>query len=67
MYIKTLLVAKRLPFPKYQLIKLKHNMIVDMYDNRISDFSADAKKYFISVKIENRYQNLKLNSLNLAI
>ncbi|GBM66735.1 Uncharacterized protein K02A2.6 [Araneus ventricosus] len=63
--IKTLLNANRSNSPKlatnyaktYQDIGV--NAIVDIYDNRTSESAADAMKYFISVKIENRYQKFE--------
>ncbi|GBN69581.1 hypothetical protein AVEN_38417-1 [Araneus ventricosus] len=38
------------------------NAIVDIYDNRTSESAADAMKYFISVKIENRYQKFEVDT-----
>ncbi|GBN82633.1 hypothetical protein AVEN_102646-1 [Araneus ventricosus] len=66
--IKTLLNTNRSNSPKlgtnhvkmYQDIGV--NAIVDIYDNRTSESAADAMKYFISVKIENRYQKFEVDT-----
>lgn len=55
--------------PKISMSKIKTfensaiKMIADIYDNRISDSAADAKRCFTPTKIENRYKNDAIKSL----
>ncbi|GBO15598.1 Retrovirus-related Pol polyprotein from transposon 17.6 [Araneus ventricosus] len=65
--IKTILNANRSNGPNlanhvktYQDIGV--NAIVNIYDNRTSESAEDATKYFISVKIENRYQKFEVDT-----
>lgn len=43
---------------KYVTIKT----IIDIYNNLILDFTADAKKYFIKIKIGNQYKKFKVDT-----
>lgn len=55
--------------PKISMSKIKTfentaiKMIADIYDNRVSDSAADAKRCFTPTKIENRYKNDAIKSL----
>lgn len=66
--IRTLLNSQRSSSPKISTNNIKTyenttvNMIVDIFDNRGSDAAPDAKKYFTSVKIENRYQKFEIDT-----
>ncbi|GBN85876.1 Uncharacterized protein K02A2.6 [Araneus ventricosus] len=66
--IKTLLNANRTDSPKLATnhVKMYQDIsvyaIVDIYDNRTSESAADAMKYFISIKIENRYQKFEVDT-----
>ncbi|GBN29581.1 hypothetical protein AVEN_119820-1 [Araneus ventricosus] len=66
--IKTLLNANISNSPKLATNHVKMyqdigvNAIVDIYNNRTSESAADAMKYFISVKIENRYQKFEVDT-----
>ena len=39
------------------------NTTVDIYDNSLTDSLDNARKYYITVKIENSYQKFKINAL----
>ncbi|GBM87412.1 Uncharacterized protein K02A2.6 [Araneus ventricosus] len=66
--IKPLLNANRSNSPKLATNHVKMyqdifvNAIVDIYDNRTSESAADAMKYFILVKIENRSQKFEVDT-----
>lgn len=62
--IKALINAKcPMHKPKISMSKIRAfentaiKMIADIYDNRISDSAADAKRCFTPTKIENRYKS----------